>query len=326
MNTNPLISIIVPCYNVEQYLPQCLDSILAQTYTNLEILLVNDGSLDNSGKICDIYAIKDHRIKVIHKKNGGLSDARNVALDIATGEYVTFIDSDDTVMNDYIECLYSLIIENNAQISITTSNWFYEGEKPIIDKKNNILQQIFTKDEALIEMFYQKSFDTTAWGKLYLRTLFNDIRYPKGLLYEDLATTYRLINKCNKIAFLNYKSYSYLLRKNSIEGSPFKVLKYDSCIKIIEQLESDFQNAPKNVKKALKCRIISFAFHILLEMPSSEIKRAHILFQIIKSSRWNIIFNNNARKKARYACILSLVGLRAVQYFAEFGKSRKSQS
>src|SRR5699024_6485655 len=109
--TQPLISVIVPCYNVEEYLPKCVESILNQTYRNLEIFLVNDGSLDRSGEICDEYVVKDTRIKVIHKENGGLSDARNVALDIMTGEYVTFVDSDDYVAEDYVEYLYKLIEE-----------------------------------------------------------------------------------------------------------------------------------------------------------------------------------------------------------------------
>lgn len=104
----PLISVIVPCYNVEEYLPKCIESILNQTYRNLEILLVDDGSPDNCGRICDEYAAKDSRIRIIHKKNGGLSDARNAALDVMTGEYVTFIDSDDYVSDDYVEYLYPL--------------------------------------------------------------------------------------------------------------------------------------------------------------------------------------------------------------------------
>ena len=104
----PLISVIVPCYNVEEYLPKCIESILNQTYRNLEILLVDDGSPDNCGRICDEYAAKDSRIRIIHKKNGGLSDARNAALDVMTGEYVTFIDSDDYVSDDYVEYLYKL--------------------------------------------------------------------------------------------------------------------------------------------------------------------------------------------------------------------------
>ena len=112
----PLISVIVPCYNVEEYLPKCIESILNQTYRNLEILLVDDGSPDNCGRICDEYAAKDSRIRIIHKKNGGLSDARNAALDVMTGEYVTFIDSDDYVSDDYVEYLYKIIKESGVKI------------------------------------------------------------------------------------------------------------------------------------------------------------------------------------------------------------------
>ena len=126
----PLISIIVPVYNVEAYLAKCVDSILAQTYTNLEIILVNDGSSDGCGRICDEYAKQDKRIKVIHKQNGGLSDARNVAIDVATGEFITFIDSDDYVTDDYIMTLYSLIEKYECKVSIALYNTFVEGSKP----------------------------------------------------------------------------------------------------------------------------------------------------------------------------------------------------
>ncbi len=204
----PLISVIVPCYNVEEYLPKCIESILNQTYRNLEILLVDDGSPDNCGRICDEYAAKDSRIRIIHKKNGGLSDARNAALDVMTGEYVTFIDSDDYVSDDYVEYLYKIIKESGVKLSVSSYQTFVDDSSAEICTNNPLFVKIVHTNDALTGMFYQQIFDTSAWAKMYHRSLFSDgIRYPKGWLYEDLPTTYRLMMKCDYIAFGNYRSY-----------------------------------------------------------------------------------------------------------------------
>lgn len=322
MNNQPLVSIVVPIYKVEQYLSQCIDSILNQTYQNLEILLVDDGSPDNCGDICDEYAAKDKRVKVIHKQNGGLSDARNAAIDIATGEYITCIDSDDYVAQNHVEHLYKMIQETGADMAVEWGQTFDEGTKPVVDTLDGKKQLLMNADEALINMFYQKDFDTCAWAKLYRRNLFDDIRYPKGWLFEDLPTTYRLIQKCDKVAFSDYKSYYYLLRKTSIEGTPFKPLKYESCVNIIKQLEKDRQNMSREVQKALDCRIVSFAFHILLEIPDKHVDIRTHLFDIIKTKRKIVLFDKKARKKARMACLLSYGGMWAIEAFVNYGKSR----
>ena len=216
----PLISVIVPCYNVEEYLPKCIESILNQTYRNLEILLVDDGSPDNCGRICDEYAAKDSRIRIIHKKNGGLSDARNAALDVMTGEYVTFIDSDDYVSDEYVEYLYKIIKESGVKLSVSSYQTFVDDSSAEICTNNPLFVKIVHTNDALTGMFYQQIFDTSAWAKMYHRSLFSDgIRYPKGWLYEDLPTTYRLMMKCDYIAFGNYRSYFYRIRNTSIELS-----------------------------------------------------------------------------------------------------------
>ncbi len=318
----PLISVIVPCYNVEKYLPRCINSIINQTYNNLEILLVDDGSPDQCGEICDKYAKKDKRIKVIHKENGGLSDARNIALDLSRGEYILFIDSDDYVATNHIEHLYNMMLTSHADMAIEWGQTFYEGTTPIIDTLDGKKSVILDSEEALMNMFYQKDFDTSAWAKLYKRSLFDGIRYPKGWLYEDLPTTYRLIQKCTKIVFSNYKSYYYLLRHNSIEGAPFNPQKYESCMKIIQQLERDKHYMTSNVQKALDCRILSFAFHILLEVPNTQNNIRNNLLNIIKSKRKNVLFNKQARRKVRIACLLTFIGMWAIDKLANYGKSR----
>ena len=324
MNNQPLISIIVPCYNVEQYLPKCIDSILNQTYKNLEVWLVDDGSPDNCGEICDEYAKRDVRIHVIHKENGGLADARNVALDVMTGEYVVCVDSDDYVADDYVETLFNLIQVNESQMSITLPNPYYEGSSPQPASHIKKTLKIMSPNDALAYMFYQKEFDTSAWAKMYSKYLFSDgIRYPKDWLFEDLPTTYRLIQKCKKIAFSNYNSYYYLMRRSSIEGSSFKVQKYESCVSIVKQLEKDMPCMELNVQLALKCRIVSLAFHVLLDIPQNAIYYKNNLWQVIKKYRFDVLCDRQARRKTRLACLLSLVGLRFIIIFSNCGKSRK---
>lgn len=307
----PLISIIVPVYNVETYLAKCVDSILAQTYTNLEIFLVNDGSSDCCGKLCDEYAKEDKRIKVIHKKNGGLSDARNVAIDVTTGEFITFIDSDDYVTDDYIMTLYSLIEKYECKVSIALYNTFVEGSKP------KVVNRVYREDcqtniKAIEEMFYQEKYDTASWAKLYHSSLFaTGIRYPKGIVYEDLATTYLLIFQSDKVAFCNRRIYNYLLRRDSIEGSSFSSKKMDSVLKVCELMESHLDILGK-VMQAYQCRMMSFFFHLLLKMPDGYEQR-NMLYKRIKAIRWSVLCNSRARKKARVASLLSYFGLGVVK-------------
>lgn len=310
---NPLITVIVPCYNVELYLPRCVDSILNQTYKNLEIFLVDDGSPDRCGEICDEYARQDKRIKVIHKENGGLSDARNVAIDVATGEYIVFVDSDDFVALDYVETLYQLATDNDAQVAVTWLKCFDEGTGPVADTHNGKTLKVFTAEEALLSMFYQKDFDTAACAKIYHHSLFEGIRYPEGWLYEDLSTTYRLMMKCRRVAFSNYMSYYYLLRKSSIEGSPFKPAKFESCMNIVNQLKRDRSAMPINIQRAMNCRIVSLVFHILLDVPMEQKDMRKTLINEIRPLRWSVLFDRKARKKARLACLLSFFGLNAIQ-------------
>lgn len=319
-----LVSVIVPCYKVERYLPTCVDSLLRQTYRNLEIFLVDDGSPDGSGALCDTYAQRDGRIRVIHKANGGLSDARNVAIDAARGDYIVFVDSDDYVADDYVETLYHLAADNGARIGVALHRCFDEGTHPEPDTRDGKTTRVMGRDEALADMFYQRDFDTAAWAKIYERSLFDGIRYPKGWLFEDLPTTYRLMMKTERVAFTDYKSYYYLIRKDSIEGAPFKPAKYESCMKIVGQLSRDRSLMPnEEVKKALDCRVVSLLFHILLDVPESRTAMRRTLVGEIKRRRWGVMLDGKARKKTRLACLLSLFGTWAVDLLASKGKTRK---
>lgn len=211
-----LISVIVPIYKVEKYLKRCVDSIINQTYKNLEILLVDDGSPDNSGKICDEYEKIDKRIKVIHKANGGLSDARNSALKIAKGDYIGFVDSDDYIKEDMFETLYKLSEENNADISIVS---YYEMiEDRIISVRKSKEIQVMDKIEAIKELLLDTKIQSYAWNKLFKKELFQGTEFPTGKNFEDIATTLILFEKCNKVVLLEEPKYYYIRRNDSIVG------------------------------------------------------------------------------------------------------------
>jgi len=191
---NPLISIIIPIYKVEDYIRCCIDSILSQTYKNLEIILVDDGSPDNCGSVCEEYSLKDKRIKVIYKKNGGLSSARNAGLDIASGEYIGFVDSDDWIENDMYESLYNAIIFHKADISVC-GRYIASGNK-ITTISDSEKAEVFTRCEALSELVLDEysGMKNFAWDKLYKKELFDNVRYPEGKCYEDIFTTYKLFS------------------------------------------------------------------------------------------------------------------------------------
>lgn len=319
---DPLISVIVPIYNVEAYLHRCLDSILGQTYAYLEVILVDDGSPDNCGRICDEYAERDKRIKVIHKKNGGLSDARNVAIDVATGEWITFVDSDDYISADYVEALYGVVERNKCKIGVASLVEFHEGCEP--DTKQPVYKEsVFDKWEGIEKMFYQELFDTNAWCKIYHKTVFDTgIRYPYGLLYEDLPTTYLLFMQADSIVFCNKKIYYYLLRQNSIEGQAFNVRKLESALAILQMVDSHYDEL-RCVEDAVRCRLLSFCFHILLEMPCNyPDERKQILIDYVKQNRWKVLFDNKARKKARVGALISCFGLRTAKRILNKVKSR----
>lgn len=216
----PLVSIIVPVYKVEPYLRRCIDSIVNQTYTNLEIILVDDGSPDGCPQICDEYAAKDNRIVVIHKENGGLSDARNAGLDICNGEYISFVDSDDWVANTYIEIMLNAIVRNNAEIAV--SNFIRVNQTfELKITSNNIYDiEILTPIQAVKKLWSPQSITfIISCAKLTKRSLFNNIRFPKGIIHEDEYTTYKLLYYSPKTVFLDIPLYCYFQRSDSIMGA-----------------------------------------------------------------------------------------------------------
>lgn len=223
-----LVSIVVPIYNVEEYLRECIDSICTQTYENIEIILVDDGSTDTSPEICDTYQKIDSRIRAFHKNNGGLSDARNYGLNVATGEYIAFIDSDDYIDESFVKNLLQAAEENDADIAVCSYRKVYD--KPIQKYGNiNYIAETVSGISFLKSLYSGKHSDMgfVAWNKLYKKKLFTDheIIYPKGRIYEDTFTTYKLLYYTKKVALIDYAYYSYRIRPGSIMQSSMTVKK-----------------------------------------------------------------------------------------------------
>ena len=215
-----LISIIVPVYKVEAYLPRCIDSILAQTHKNLDIILVDDGSPDNSGKICDAYAEQDNRITVIHQANGGLSDARNAGIAAAKGAYLTFLDSDDWVPAEYIGYLYNLLKETGSAISLCNFLKTTTEELPQVTEPEMVTVM---KNDAILAKYIDLGDDfhpqlVMACGKLFEASLFETIRFPVGRLHEDEFTTYKLFHFAPQTVISKKPLYYYWQREDSIMG------------------------------------------------------------------------------------------------------------
>lgn len=222
---NDLISVIVPIYKVEAYLNKCVDSILAQTYSNLEIILVDDGSPDSCGAICDEYAKSDSRITVYHKENGGLSDARNYGIDRANGEYFIFVDSDDYIHPRMIDCLYEAACQSNSLIAVCD----FKKVKVETDIQSMSDELVPDNIEILdIQQIKEYMFDehkmvtfTVAWNKIYHKSLFDEVRYPFGKIHEDEFTTYKLLHKVAAMAYVHKELYYYVQRTGSITTGKF---------------------------------------------------------------------------------------------------------
>lgn len=211
---NELISVIIPIYNMEKYLKKCVWSVINQSYKNIEILLIDDGSKDNSPQICDEFLQIDERIKVFHKKNGGLSDAKNYGIKKATGDYITFVDADDWIESNMYEEMLLKMKKENADISICGRYIDYENGRSI--KWNNPNEIKMNKEEALIYLNSFYKFDMASWDKIYKKELFNGIEFPYGKKCEDAYTTYLLFAKCKKIIYIPECFYHYFQRKGSI--------------------------------------------------------------------------------------------------------------
>lgn len=274
MRQEKLLSVIVPVYNVEQYLARCIDSILQQSYRNLELILVDDGAKDSSGVICDQYAAKDPRVSVIHKKNGGLSSARNAGLDAATGEFLSFVDSDDWLEPGAYAAMISLMEEK--QVSLVCGGRYdvdgRTGEKRVGLCPVN--QERIPAEELVGRIFLWDNCDSSACDKVYRRELFEDIRYPEGVVCEDVPVIYQVVLKAKWVLTWNQPFYNYYHRSDSISTAPVSEKTFHFS-RHTEKIYTDIQeHYPELQNQARYLRVRSLSHLLLvLELEGKDVCR-----------------------------------------------------
>lgn len=302
------VTIVVPIYNVSKYLDACITSIINQTFKDLEIILVNDGSKDNSLDICKKYSEFDSRIKILDKENGGLSSARNFGLDAATGEYILFLDGDDFLEQDTIEFALNKLEKNNAEILVFgVYNYYLETKsKYRLEKNNEDYEMVMNSDDALITMLNRElSFKWMACNKLYKRSLFNTIRYPIQKLYEDLGTTYKVIQKAKKIVYCSTPKYYYVQNPQSITKT---FLFNEREMHRIEMCNDMYYGIKKNTINSellnkLEVFRLSQYVSVLNVMIRSNAFDEHLVKDIRKMCRnslYNIIIYANKKQKIQF--------------------------
>lgn len=290
------ISIIIPIYNVEKYLEKCLNSIINQTYKNLEIILIDDGSTDKSSTICDEYCEKDKRIKVIHKKNEGVSTARNEGLKASTGKYIIFIDPDDYVANNHIEILYKCMIDKNVDLVI--SNAIDVNEEGIVLKVKEKNDFFMDREECLKELLSEENFNHVCWGNIYKRELLeNSIFNCKYRIAEDLDFLYRYIKHIRSAYFLSENTYYYLKREDSITNSAYGE-KWNDELKICNFIINETCKLDNDLHKYAKKKYIIFninqAYRFALN--KNQIKNLKNNIKLYKNEIFNSKFFDNKEK------------------------------
>jgi glycosyltransferase involved in cell wall biosynthesis len=266
MSDNKRISVIVPVYKVENYLDRCVQSILDQTWTDLEILLVDDGSPDNSGAMCDQWALRDSRIRVIHKPNGGLSSARNAGLEEAKGAYIMFIDSDDVIHPDMCRILLELAENHQAQIVSCEPAHTFDDEEPPFTTDST--PTVLTSREAISRMWYQTGFFPSACTKLFTRKVFQTQRFTEGILFEDVDIMHRLLWEAKTAVTIPAALYGYMHRGESITTNTFSLRDLD-ILPIAQGLLDFAQENDHTLLGAARAYCVTAAMRVELNAPQT---------------------------------------------------------
>ena len=300
-----LISIIVPVYNIGKYLNKCVTSIVNQTYKKLEIILIDDGSTDNSGKICDEWKEKDNRIKVIHKENGGPSKARNYGIEVATGNYLFFVDGDDYIELDIVEKLYKNLIKSNSIISACGHILETYSDKLIRFANNNF---VVNSEEALKRLFTGDDLFVVIWGKLYKKELFDTIKFPVGKINEDVAILYRLIDKAGTVSHIAEAGYHYIQRKDSLTHLKYNkdrltlVPVLEECVKFIKE---KYPNLTEYVEWSYT---LSLNTCVILTSKNNMKKEYKELKAKLRKNLPEILKNTKILRKTKVKSILNVLG------------------
>jgi glycosyltransferase involved in cell wall biosynthesis len=303
----PAISIIVPVYNLEPYIRGCLESILAQTFSNFEVILVNDGSTDRSGDICDEFSKLDSRVKVVDQEYGGVSAARNSGVKASQGEYIGFVDGDDYIDKNMYQGLYILCKETNSDISICKLGREINGE--LINKGQDHFIKEMDNTEAMRELFKGVLYRFSLCNKLFKRKCFENIQFPEGRIHEDLSTTYKLFANADKAVFTNFVGYIYVKRENSILTSRFNAKRLDAFIGWDEMLTFMKKRYPELSSEFISCYVygcVDNIYYIINQVDNKDDLRKYIgCLQIyIKKYYKQIIFSNFISFKYKYLITL----------------------
>lgn len=317
-----MISVIVPVYKVEKYLYKCVQSILLQTYDDYELILVDDGSPDQCPQICDNYAKQYNHVHVIHKKNGGLSDARNAGTKIAKGDFVTYIDSDDFVSEDYLMTLVSLQQKYNADIVVTGIQTFNEGTNPIIEKGGYVYS--YTGKEALEKVLYQDTLDTSACSMLIPTIIAKKNMFPIGKYHEDELTTYKYYSSVKRVIVTTQKQYFYLQRQGSImhvfgKANMDELDAADNLLLFCKTQYPDLVSAAESKKFSDYCQVLLMSKNLKNENPDIYYR----ISSYLKSVKFQILKDKKCRKKNRIAAFILLFGLTPLFYVNRILKTRQ---
>ena len=300
------ISVIVPVYKVEIYLDKCVKSLVEQTYSNLEIILVDDGSPDRCPQICDRWKEKDNRIIVIHKKNGGLSDARNAGLEIASGDYIAFVDSDDWIDISMYEVMLRCIENEKADICACGIKACYKKSKI-----NVPIKEIVGKSEDILTLIYEDTlYPVAAWNKLYKKECWNNFRFPVGKICEDAFTTYKLVDKADKIVQINTPLYNYRIRENSIMTSSFDAKKMDEEEAWKCNYEYMEKKYPQIKQKAFDFYLqkVNILIHTMSKQQRREFKTEYDkLYKILRRNIVYVLLKSKIPMKQRVKMVLDFI-------------------
>lgn len=305
---NPLVSVIIPVYNVENYIRECVKSVSNQVYDNIEVILVDDGSTDSSGTICNEIASEIANVCVVHKTNGGLSSARNAGMLEAKGDYFFFLDSDDYIPMNAINALVESILNSSSEIAICQMERTSKRDLDSNISTKDINKNILSAKEALVRMLYGDGFSTSACGKLFKREVFENIEFPDGKFSEDLFTIYKTILKCKSICYIEMVGYYYYYRN---EGS-IVVSKYSSkhieAIDAVDNISRDAVNMGNTVSDAVASQYINVIYDIASRNPKiSEFKDKRII-EPLKSSRRRVVKNKKSPARLRLFAVVSYLG------------------
>lgn len=308
------VSIIIPVYDVEKYISKCIESVLNQTYENIEIILVDDGTKDNSGVICDQFALLDSRVQVLHKVNGGLSSARNAGIEIATGEAIFFLDSDDYISSKCIEKMVNLLKEYDADLSVVQMKYIPENINEEITENNEEKVVIMDSKKAIEESLYQRLYTCCAPAKLYKKDVIGDIRFPLGRISEDLATCHLFLDNANKIVYSNYYGYYYRQHNSSIMHI-FNPKRLDA-LEWTSNIERFCIEKYPSIIKASYCRTFNVAIHLILDLPDrGDVHDQYFdsIWNEVKRTRMKTLFDRKVRFREKVAAILSFGGERILK-------------